>query len=214
MSPSTAFRLIAFLAFTAALTFAQADPTPTLNSLEQTARNSVGDLSHLRIEKWKTDGNTRKSAQADSESIQRNLGSALPELIAGVRSKPQDLNANFKLYRNLNALYDVFSRFAETTGAFGSRDEYQTIAKDLDAVESARRALADRLDALTASAESELDQFRSQAKTAQAPAAAAPAKKVVIDDSEPEKKPAKKKAKSASPATSVPSSNSSSAAPK
>jgi hypothetical protein len=177
---------------------APADPTATLNSLEQTARNSVGDLAHLRIEKWKADANTRKGAQSDSDSIQRNMSSALPGLIASVRSNPQDLNANFKLYRNLNVLYDVFSRFAETAGAFGSREEFDILAKDLEGVDNARRLFADRVDSLTASAQSEITQLRSQARAAQATVAAPPPKKIVIDDSVSEKKPAKKKTKPAS----------------
>src|ERR1700761_1387545 len=87
------------------------DITPTLDALEQTARNGVSDISHLRIEKWKADSTSRKNAQSDSDSIQRNMSSALPELIAKVRSAPQDLNANFRLYRNLNVLYEYFVRF-------------------------------------------------------------------------------------------------------
>jgi hypothetical protein len=175
------------------------DPSATLNSLEQAARASVSDISRLRIEKWKTDGGTKRNAQNDSDSIQRNMGSALPELIAKVRSAPQDLNANFKLYRNVDVLYDYFARFRETAGAFGSRDDYDALAHDLDSLDSARHALAERMDALSASAQAELTQYRAQARGAQAAAASAPPKKIVIDDSEPEKKTAKKK--TAKPAT-------------
>ena len=203
MSPSKSVLLCVILALASLCAVAQSDPTAALNSLEQTARNSVGDLQHLRVEKWKADGNVKKAAESDSDSIQRNMTAALPELINGVRSNPQSLNGNFKLYRNLNVLYEVFSRFAETAGAFGQKEEYEVIAKDLDGIDSARRALADRMDTLTSSAETELTQFRSQAKASQATAASAPPKKVVIDDTEPEKKPAKKKAKPATPPSSA-----------
>ncbi|ABF42849.1 hypothetical protein Acid345_3849 [Candidatus Koribacter versatilis Ellin345] len=209
MSPSKSVFLCVILALASACALAQSDPSAALNSLEQTARNSVGDLQHLRVEKWKADGNVKKAAQSDSDSIQRNMTSALPELIAGVRSNPQNLNANFKLYRNLNVLYEVFARFAETAGAFGAREEYEVIAKDLDGIDSARRALADRMDTLTTSAETELTQFRSQAKSAQTAVTTAPPKKIVIDDSVQEKKPAAKK--KAKPATTAPTTGDSSA---
>jgi hypothetical protein len=202
MSPSRSTLIVAFVftLFLAALPLAaQQDPSATLNALEQTSRNSIADISHLRVEKWKADGATKKSAQTDSDSIQRNMASALPELIAKVRTTPGDLNANFKLYRNLNVLYDVFSRFTETAGAFGSREDFDTLAKDLDGIDSARRALADRLDTLSASAQSELTQYRAQARTAQA-SPAEPPKKIVIDDSEPAKPTAKKKKPAAKPA--------------
>lgn len=178
------------------------DPTQTLDSMEQTARNGVSDISHLRIEKWKTDGGTKKNAQSDSDSIERNMSSALPELIAKVRNSPQDLNANFRLYRNLNVLYEYFVRFTETAGAFGSREDYDTLTRDLQGLENARRAMADRLDTLSSSAQAELTQYRAQARAAQT-AAAPPPKKIVIDDSEPEKKTVKKK-KPAKPATPAP----------
>ncbi len=186
------------------------DVSPTLDSIDQTARISVSDISHLRIEKWKADGGTRKNAQSDSDSIQRNMSSALPELIAKVRSAPQDLNANFKLYRNLNVLYEYFSRFTETAGAFGSREDFDTLARDLQGLENARRSMADRMDTLSASAQTELTQYRSQARTAQSTATSASPKKIVIDDSEPDKKPKKKKpaAKPATP-TATPASGSS-----
>jgi hypothetical protein len=192
-----------FLAMTALPSFAQqpADPTATLNSLEQTARNSVSDISRLRIDKWKTDGGTKKSAQGDGESISRNLSSALPELISRVRNAPTDLNTNFRLYRNLDVLYEVFTRFAEAAGAFGAKDEFLTLGKDLDELDNARRAFADRLDTLSSSAQAELTQLRAQARAAQAPAASAPAKKIVIDDTEPEKKTVKKKKPAAKPTT-------------
>lgn len=164
-----------------------ADIATTLNSLEQTSRNAISDISHLRIEKWKTDSANKKSAQSDGDALQRNLDSALPELIGNVRNAPQNLNANFKLYRNLNVLYDVFSRFAESAGAFGSREDFEALARDLDGLDSARHALADRLETMTATAQSELEQYAARAR-AQAATEAAPPKKIVIDDSEPEKK--------------------------
>jgi hypothetical protein len=218
MSPSKRTWLALLFSFLLSLPlFAQTDPSETLTSLEQTARTSVTDIARLRIEKWKTDGGTKKNAQSDSESIERNMGSALPELIGKVRSAPNDLNANFKLYRNLDVLYDVFSRFAETAGAFGSKEEFQSLAKDLDGLDAARRALADRMDALTASTQNELAQYRNQVKAAQSSAAAAPPKKIVIDDSEPDKKTSTKKkkpaAKPADPAAAN-SSNSGSSTPK
>ncbi len=177
------------------------DITPTLDALEQTARNGVSDISHLRIEKWKADSTSRKNAQSDSDSIQRNMSSALPELIAKVRSAPQDLNANFRLYRNLNVLYEYFVRFTETAGAFGSREDFDTLSHDLQGLENARRGMADRVDSLSSSAQTELTQYRAQFRAAQAAATAPPPKKIVIDDSDSEKKPAKKKKPAAKPAT-------------
>src|ERR1700693_2799220 len=52
-----------------------------LSQLEQVAQATQLDLGKLRIEKWKIDSNTKRGTQADVESLQRNLQTALPEII-------------------------------------------------------------------------------------------------------------------------------------
>ncbi len=121
----------------------------------------------------------------------------MPEVIAKVRQAPTDLAANFELYRNLEVLSGIFSHFAETTGAFGSHDDYTMLANDLNGLDQARREFTQRMETLTRSAQTELTQYRAQTKAAQAAATAAPPKKIVIDDTEPEKKTATRKKKPA-----------------
>jgi hypothetical protein len=166
-----------------------------LSQLEQVAQTTQVDLAKLRIEKWKTDSNTKHGTQADVESLQRNLQMALPEIIAQLRAAPENVATTFKLYHNMDALYDVFGPVAESAGAFGSKEEFQTLQNDLSALERSRRALAERMDTLATAKESELTRLRTQVKDLQAAAAppAAPPKKVVVDDNEPPKKPVKKK---------------------
>ena len=43
------------------------------------------DLAKTRIETWKTDGSTKRQTQGNVDSIQRNLQSALPEIVTQVR---------------------------------------------------------------------------------------------------------------------------------
>jgi hypothetical protein len=152
-----------------------------------------GDLSKMRIDKWKTDAGTKKQTLANVESIQRNLKSALPETIAQLNAAPEDLGASFKLYRNLDALYDVFGSVVESAGAFGSKDEFQSLGNDMSGLETARRAFGERMQKLASSKEDELTRLRAQVKTLTA-APPPPPKKIVVDDTEPPKKPARKKA--------------------
>jgi hypothetical protein len=179
-----------------------------LSQLEQVAQASQVDLAKLRIEKWKTDSNTKRGTQADVESLLRNLQMALPEIIAEVKASPENVAATFKLYHNLDALFDVFGPVVESAGAFGSRDEFQSVQNDLSAIERSRRALAERMETLATAKEAELTQLRTQVRDLQAAAAPPPAppKKVVVDDNEPPKKPTTKKktaTKSTKPSTSA-----------
>jgi len=175
-----------------------------LTQLQQTAQSMQSDLGKTRIEKWKTDGATKKQTLATVESIQRNLQSALPETIAQLNNSPEDLGASFKLYRNLVVLYDYFGSVMENAGAFGSKDEFQNLGNDMNGLESARRAFGERMQKLAASKEDELTRLRAQVKTLSA-APPPPPKKIIVDDTEPPKKPAKKKvAKPKPPATDAP----------
>jgi hypothetical protein len=174
-----------------------------LAQLEATSKNTQTDLLKLRIDHWKTDGGSKKQNLANVDSIQRNLQGALPEIISQLRTTPEDLPASFKLYRNLDALYDVIGSVVEGTGAFGSKDDFQSLSNDLSGFEGSRKELAQRIETLSAAKEAEIVRLRTDLKTAQAAIPATPPKKIVIDDNEPPKKPAAKKKttpKSAKPA--------------
>jgi len=173
-----------------------------LAQVRDVAQSIDGDLAKTRVDRWKADAATKRDAQANVESIRRNVQSALPEIITQVNNAPEDLAASFKLYRNLDALFDVFGPVAESAGAFGSKDEYQNLSNDLNALQSARHALGDRMQNLASNKESELTRLRNQIKILQAATPPEPPKKVIIDDTEPPKKPAKKK--SAKPTTPAP----------
>jgi hypothetical protein len=165
-----------------------------LSQLEQVGQTMQVNLAKLRIDKWKTDSNTKRGTQADLESIQRNLQMAMPEIITQLRASPENLSETFKLYRNLGALYDVFSAVVESAGAFGSKDKYQALQNDFSGLERSRRSLAERMETLASAKEGELTQLRTQVRDLQAAAhPPEPPKKVVVDDTEPPKKPAKKK---------------------
>lgn len=164
-----------------------------LTQLEASSQTAQLDLAKLRIERWKTDGSTKKQTQNDVESVQRNLQSALPEMIGQLRNAPEDMPATFKLYRNLDALYDVLGGIVESAGAFGPKDDFQALQNDLNSFESTRKQLADRTNTLATSKEQEIIRLRTELKTAQAAIPVAPPKKIVVDDNEPAKKPVVKK---------------------
>jgi hypothetical protein len=164
-----------------------------LSQLEAGSKNTQADLARMRIERWKADGTYKKQALSNVDSIERNLQAALPEMIAQVRAAPEDLAATFKLYRNLDALYDVVGSVVESAGAFGSKDDFQALSNDLSSLEAVRKAFAERIQNLAAAKEAEISRLRTDLRKAQAAIPAAPPKVTVVDDTEPAKKPAVKK---------------------
>jgi hypothetical protein len=189
--------LLCWLVLLASVTLAQAPAAPVayssiaelnqmLSSLQQTTQSMQEDLSHLRVEKWKTDSNTKKQTQGNVESILRNVQNALPAILTDLKNAPESGPLTFKLYRNLDALYDVMSSTVELAGAFGGKDDFQSLSRDMEGLDGSRRAFADRMDKLANAKETEIGQLRTALQAARAEAAP---KKVVVDDTAP---PAKK----------------------
>jgi hypothetical protein len=166
-----------------------------LDQLQQTAQQTASDLGRMKIDKWKVDSATKQQSQSNMTSLQRNLTAAMPEIIQKAQAAPQDLGPSFNLYRNLNVVYDVLSATAENAGAFGPKEQYDPIARDIVALDQLRRGMADRLDWLTGVKDAQIVQLRQQLATAQqqakaatqTPAATAPPKK---STSPKKKKPA------------------------
>jgi hypothetical protein len=175
-----------------------------VGNLQQASQAAQLDLARLRIDRWKTDSGTKHQTESDTESITRNLQNALPGMLTDLKNSPENLAVSFKVYRNLDALYDVFSSVTESTGAFGSKEEFQALSKDLSSIQDSRRAFAERMDKLANAKETELGQLRTALQQARAEAAP---KKVVVDDTAPppKKTPAHKKpvAKPAAPKPST-----------
>jgi len=174
-------------------------------NLQQASQAAQLDLARLRIDRWKTDSGTKHQTQSDAESVSRNLQNALPGMLTDLNNSPENLALTFKVYRNLDALYDVFSSVTESTGAFGSKEEFQSLSKDLSSLQDSRRAFAERMEKLANTKETEIGQLRTALQQARAEAAP---KKVVVDDTAPpaKKTPPHKKpvAKPATPKTTTP----------
>src|SRR5438876_8130272 len=97
------------------------DLAAAISQVERAAQAAAGDLSAMRVDRWKTSGDVKQQADQNVQSLARNMKAALPGMVQQVRATPASMAAQFKLYRNLNALYDVFSSVTESAGAFGPK---------------------------------------------------------------------------------------------
>ncbi len=160
----------------------------SLVMVQAMAQKSDTDVARLRIDKWKTDAESKRQSAANAVSIRRNLTNAIPDLLARIQSEPGSLIANFRMYRNLNALYDSFSSLAESAGAFGPPEQYAPLAADITQLDQLRRDFAQRVDLMAGTYDVELTRLR--AAVAAKPASPKTATKIVQDDHPaPKKKP-------------------------
>lgn len=189
---------IAFILFCGLTVQAQTSTTPApmqgtstslqsvLSEIEVFAQDSALTLAKLRIEKWKVDGDFKEQSQQNSDSLQRNLTAALPTLTQAVRVAPTDIAANFKLYRNLNALYDVMEGLAESAGSFGPKSEFEALSQHTASLDQFRRQLGDYIEGLTSQQQAELNRLRGGSTSSASKSSRT--KKIIVDDNAPRKK--------------------------
>lgn len=174
-----------------------ADLNAALAQLEQTAQATNLDLARLRIEKWKGGDEARRQYQANADALARNLSESLPGRIADVRNAPQNVSASFKLYRNVDALYDVLSALTDVASGAAPKQDFQALAGDVQSLEAVRRALADRLETMTAMQDAELARLRSGGSPASTTTKSG-VKKIIVDDTKASRSSKKKKKTTAS----------------
>ena len=182
----------------------QANLNLIIEQIQKAALATNGNLGKLRIEKWKTDAAQKEQLQKMSDSIQRNITYAIPGLISDVENSHGSMSAAFKLYHNITIVFEYLSSLTDAAGALGKKDEYEPLANDAAALDSARQNLSTYIEQAASQIES-----RKQAPTepVESPEADKPLPKgvhivtekngvkriVTDDDSDKAKKPAKKK---------------------
>jgi hypothetical protein len=182
-----------------------ADLNAILLDIQKAAGSANTNIGRLRIEKWKTDSDQKKQLLQIADSLQKNITNAVPGLISDVQTSKGGVLASFKLYHNLNVLYEFLNGLTEATGAFGKREEYDPLAADAAALDTARQNLsnyieqaANRLEIAT--------RTPPPGANAQPKATVVPGKKVVIDDEESPPPKKKSGARSTKKKTSTPAS--------
>jgi hypothetical protein len=187
----------------------QAPPqAPDLSAIvlqvQQATSSASVNIGKLRIEKWKTDSGQKQQLQQIADSLQKNIANAMPGLINDVNGSKGSALASFKLYHNLNVLYEFLSGLADAAGSLGKREEYEPLATDAAAIDTARLNLSTYIEQTVAKLETA---NRPQAGTNPAqshqPATVVPGRKVVVID-ETDPAPAKKRAKSTKKKASTP----------
>ena len=190
---------------------------PDLNAIvlqvQQATSSASMNIGKLRIEKWKTDSGQKQQLQQIADSLQKNIANAMPGLINDVSGSKGSALASFKLYHNLNVLYEFLSGLADAAGSLGKREEYEPLAADAAAIDTARQNLSSYIEQTMGKLESANHPLAgtTPAQSHQAGTVVPGRKVVVIDDTDPappkkRAKPTKKKASTppAAPASAPP----------
>jgi hypothetical protein len=172
---SPAFRagaqqLPAAAATTAATVSAPAAGTPS--TLLQPALSTLRDaLGTLRLEKWKAPGGVRQKTDANVTSIQHDLDATLPGLLTKADAAPDSLSQMLPLLRNVDALYDVVLRVANTAELAAPAPQSAALNDALSGLESARRSVGERLQTVAAAQDKQVQDLQSALRASAQPPA-------------------------------------------
>jgi hypothetical protein len=189
---------------------AQTPPAATalnavLLQVQQATSSASVNIGKLRIERWKTDSDQKQQLQQIAESLQKNIANALPGMINEVQSSRGGVLSSFKLYHNLNVVYENLSYLADVAGSLGKKDEFEPLAADAASLESARKNLSLYIEQAAARLESANQRAASGTLPLPGQRTLVPGKRVVvIDEDTPPAKPAKPAVKSTKKKTSPP----------
>ena len=165
---------------------------PALNRVSQA-------IAGLNISRWKAPGEVRSATQQNADSIQRDLNSTLPGLLAAADAAPDQISAVFAVYRNIDALYDVLLRISQTADLAAPANEASGINDALHNLESARTELGNNILNISKNNEAETLKLRAAIQQAAAAQAAEPPKTVVVNDGPAKSTNAAKKKKKPAP---------------
>jgi hypothetical protein len=104
-------------------------------------------LGSLNIDKWKASSAIKSDADANVQSIQRDLDQTLPGLVMTADSAPDSAAKAIPVFRNVDALYDVMLRLVAAGRLAAPKDQMGALDDALASIANARRSLGDQLQA-------------------------------------------------------------------
>lgn len=183
---------------------AAAPPAFSMANLRPALANVQTAITNLNVGRWKAPNDIRATTQEDVNSMQRDLNTTLPPLLAqadaaATANGPGALSPAFAVFRNLDALYDVLLRVTETAGLAGSAADASNLEDARAGLEDGRAKLGSWLLQAISAQDAQVAHLQAPA-AAKPPAAPPPPTKIVVNDGPDTTKPHKKKP----PATQAP----------
>lgn len=102
-------------------------------------------IAETNTDKWKGSSAVRDEAQSNLRSIERDVETTLPPLLAAADSAPDSAAKALPAYRNVEALYDVLLRLEAAGQLAAPRDQASALEQALANLNDGRRALGDQL---------------------------------------------------------------------
>ena len=186
------------------------DLNATLIDLDRISQATQIDIASLNVDKWKSgwktgftkDGSHTQQAQQIAGSLRRNLANALPDLIRDVQNSRGNISTTFKLYDDVSLVCEALDSLINASEASGHKGDAASLNNDYSALTRVRRSLSNYIQQSSAAWETRgkapsasFSQPSSQSSPQMASSSSQivmdqGVKKIIVDDTVPEKKPA------------------------
>ena len=196
------------------------DLNSTLINLDRVSQAMQDDIARLGVEKWKSGWKTgflkgsshKEQAQQAAGSLQRNLANAMPGLIHDVQNSRGGIAATFRLYDDVSLVCETLDSLITASDAAGKKGDAAPLVEDYSALTRVRRSLSTYIQQSASSWETRgkmpVASFTTPASqpsrtmqtthpvrqvnssSPQVVMTDQGVKKIIIDDTVPEKKPA------------------------
>jgi hypothetical protein len=189
------------------------DLNSALIDLDRVSQATQSDIANLHVEKWKSgwktgflkDGSHKDQAQQAARSLQRNLATALPGLIHDVQNSRGSISATFKLYDDVSLVCEAVDSLISASEAAGRKSEAAALTDDFSALARIRRSLSAYIQQASSALETKgrapyasvappamqtSPREMTSSSTPQVITDNQGVKKIIVDDTIPEKKPA------------------------
>lgn len=180
---------------------------PSLESIllevQQATQSANVNITRLRVDRWKAETAEKADLQHVADSLHKNITNAVPDLISDVRSSHGSVSSAFKLYHNINVVFEYLNQLTDAAASVGKKDEYDPLSADTAALDKARQHLSAYIELAAASLENKVR--TAVAVATPTPLPQATPKKIVVDDDTPHKKPVTTKKQKTSPPPPKPS---------
>jgi hypothetical protein len=183
---------------------------PNLDSVllevQQATQSANVNIARLRIDRWKADSSEKADMQHVADSLHKNITQAVPGLISDVRTSHGSVSSAFKLYHNINVVFEYLNQLTDAAASIGKKEEYDPLSADTAALDKSRQHLSAYIEQAAASLENKVRTAAAVATPTPLPQATP--KKIVVDDDTTHKKPATtKKQKTSAPPKPSPTPN-------
>jgi hypothetical protein len=179
---------------------------PNLDSVllevQQATQSANVNIARLRIDRWKADSSEKADMQHVADSLHKNITQAVPGLISDVRTSHGSVSSAFKLYHNVNVVFEYLNQLTDAAASIGKKEEYEPLSADAAALDKSRQHLSAYIEQAAASLENKVRTAAAVATPTPLPQATP--KKIIVDD-DTHKKPATTKKQKTSPPSPKPS---------